>query len=173
MILPPATSSLGSLWKKFIPLGSPHASNNNVNNGLYRAKPQKLSERWKHFLQSVTSRCSVFQSSYSCFFFLGEKNAIISECHSEKAVCCSTGPMPRIVSSVEITRISWADSLIGTSAWHSSALCGFCRYIHYELELQDRNTVYLLKRTPLTTIFYYLVVSLENVSVYHWESRCK
>lgn len=107
------------------------------------------------------------------FFFLGEKNAIISECHSEKAVCCSTGPMPRIVSSVEITRISWADSLIGTSAWHSSALCGFCRYIHYELELQDRNTVYLLKRTALTTIFYYLVVSLENVSVYHWESRCK
>lgn len=64
------------------------------------------------------------------------------------------GHRPRLASSVKIMRISWADSLIATAAWHTCALCRFCGYVHYELELQDRNTVYLVRRIVLIAVFY-------------------
>lgn len=135
-----------------------HSHKNYLRGGYtsYRQRPQNVSP-------------SIF-----AFFFFCDKDAVhLRVPYSEQAPCCSTGHMPRVASSVEIIRMSWADSLIATAAWHSCALRRFCRYMHYKLELQDRNTVYLLKRIVLTTIFYYSIVSLGDVSVFPLISRCK
>lgn len=117
---------------------------------------------------------SVFQYFHFFFiFFLGGKDAVISECHiSEQAICFSTQHGARLASSVEIMRISWADSLIATAAWHACALCRFCGYMHYELELQNRNKVYLLKRIVLITIFYSVFFTGRCLSL-PFDNRCK
>lgn len=99
----------------------------------------------------------VFQSSHPFFLFLVKRILYISEYHIVNKQYAAS--LPRLASSVGIIRISWADSLIATAAWHSCSLCRVCRYMHYKLELQDINTVYLLKRIVLTTI----------IQLFHWE----